>query len=818
MPLQIPNTPDATFPAQAGVDSRDIDIIVAGHDRTGVVAGCAVTAQGSPDMTVAVAAGVVRVTGRQVAVTAGNVTATTAHATNPRHDLVVVNAAGTKSVVAGTAAAITSTAEPTFPTIPADSVVLAAVYVPAAVTAINTNQIIDKRIMLRDGSNRVLPETYGAVGDARRVMDATITSGGTTVTSATAAFTSGDTGKSFVFVGAGTGGALLRGTFTYISATTGTLSAAAGATVSSPGLEFWLGADDTVPIQQALNAARWGDTVYLDPTKSYLHQARTQGGCSTTAGLTTFTAGAAFSAGDVGKSVGFEFSQNNVFCTYITAVAGTTITVATAIPTTNASVAVQVGHITVLNHGTGISGHGTLVSTDQQYCATVVYGVQDAHLRDFLTRNPNTSREVLRWSCALFVWSCSNLTILNVNVDGAGATGIYTSLLDVFTFEHLTVQNTRADGVHMTNQTRYGIVESPITRYCGDDGVAVVSYTFDVGICRDIKVYSPRCMGEIGGRGVAVVGGQDITYHNVYVERTSASAIYVASEETVNVTTLGCKDIRIIGGEVVNGNTAAAIDHGSVTLYNGQQPAGYILENVSIEGIRIRDSRRTASANVIVNTNSNSGALRRIQFAQFTIEGGVNLNYYAGGAPDSATQVNRYAWLVDGKTIADVIPWGSYTPITFADGTVGGWRAYAAVYGGLTVVQQPVATGEYLTPFHTTRATRLMVAGDSGKVFFSRVDVTKKGGQAFTAASVNVTAVQVTGTVNSRMGLYADDGSGSRPTGAALYDWGATTVLTSTGLRSSTITATTVPPGVYWLAWGWPGAIKNRWRPEPDPP
>ncbi len=141
--FRIPNEIDAAYLDQAEPDSIDVEILVAGIGGTGVVTGCAVTAQGSPDMTVAVAAGVVRIGSVEVAVTAGNVTITTAHATNPRLDLVVVGSAGAKSVVAGTAAV-----NPVFPAIPALSVVLAAIYVPANDTTIATNQITGKGVPL----------------------------------------------------------------------------------------------------------------------------------------------------------------------------------------------------------------------------------------------------------------------------------------------------------------------------------------------------------------------------------------------------------------------------------------------------------------------------------------------------------------------------------------------------------------------------------------------------------------------------------------------------------------------------------------------
>jgi hypothetical protein len=139
----LPNVSVAGFTDQAEPDSVDIDILTAGHVGTGVASGCAVTAQGSPDMTVAVAVGTVMVAGNKASVTGGNVTITAAHSTLPRKDIVVVDNAGNKSVSAGTAAA-----QPLKPTIPPSSVVLAEIYVPAADTAINANQITDKRVFL----------------------------------------------------------------------------------------------------------------------------------------------------------------------------------------------------------------------------------------------------------------------------------------------------------------------------------------------------------------------------------------------------------------------------------------------------------------------------------------------------------------------------------------------------------------------------------------------------------------------------------------------------------------------------------------------
>lgn len=141
MAFDIPNAASAEDPSQAMPDSRDFtDILIPSFSGTGVVTGCAVTPQGSPDMTVAVAAGTVAVAGVSVGVAGGNVVITAADATNPRFDLIVASNTGVKSAVAGVPAAA-----PVFPSA-AGKVVLAAVRVPAGAASINAAKIVDKRV------------------------------------------------------------------------------------------------------------------------------------------------------------------------------------------------------------------------------------------------------------------------------------------------------------------------------------------------------------------------------------------------------------------------------------------------------------------------------------------------------------------------------------------------------------------------------------------------------------------------------------------------------------------------------------------------
>ena len=172
MAFTIPNHADAASAFQAEPDSVDFDILAAGYSGSGVISGCAVTAQGTPNMTVAVATGVISVAGVRVSVTGANSTIGTADGTNPRFDMITVNNSGTIATTAGTAASV-----PELPSIPSNSVVLALIFVPASDTTIATNQITDKRVFISNGGSGVLDNiiwNFGSDADAAIVLSSAI--------------------------------------------------------------------------------------------------------------------------------------------------------------------------------------------------------------------------------------------------------------------------------------------------------------------------------------------------------------------------------------------------------------------------------------------------------------------------------------------------------------------------------------------------------------------------------------------------------------------------------------------------------------------
>ena len=125
------------------------------NDGYGIISGCDVHQKTVPGMGVTIDAGVVMYDGTYTTVAGGDVVIDAADATNPRFDIIYVNAVGTCLVAKGTAAAILPTGETAFkkmttpyPTasIPA-GIILARIYVAAAVTTI-LNAAIDDIAMV----------------------------------------------------------------------------------------------------------------------------------------------------------------------------------------------------------------------------------------------------------------------------------------------------------------------------------------------------------------------------------------------------------------------------------------------------------------------------------------------------------------------------------------------------------------------------------------------------------------------------------------------------------------------------------------------
>lgn len=175
-------------------------------------------------------------------------------------------------------------------------------------------------------------------------------------------------------------------------------------------------------------------------------------------------------------------------------------------------------------------------------------------------------------------------TVAHVQIDGSAAAGIFVNGAQNFTIRDVDVANTRADGVHMTEGAGPGVVDGVHTSQTGDDGVAVVSYR-DAKPAHDITISGVDVASTRWGRGISVVGGNNVTVTGFNVASTNAAGVYVATEgEPYN--TLPVSNVTIKDGSIRQANQNPEVVHGAilVTATNGTAVRDVNISNVDVSG------------------------------------------------------------------------------------------------------------------------------------------------------------------------------------------------------------------------------------------
>ena len=270
--------------------------------------------------------------------------------------------------------------------------------------------------------------------------------------------------------------------------------------------------------------------------------------------------------------------------------------------------------------GSRLTGGGTLLATEEERSALWL-DADDVRVDSLVLRLAGSSRRFDAYEqMRLRLGARSGLVVEDVTVEGSAAAGVYVGASRDFALRDVTVRDSRADGIHMTEGASDGVVVRPVVTGSGDDGVAVVSYAQDGEPSRRIRVESPRVSGQTWGRGLAVVGGEGISFTDVHVEHSSAAAVYVAAEPEPWLTT-GVRDVEVRGGVLLASNQAESVDHGAVLVYNGRP--GYAVTDVEITGLQILGTRDTASRQVGVLADDPSARIDGVVVADLVVGPGV---------------------------------------------------------------------------------------------------------------------------------------------------------------------------------------------------
>lgn len=151
--------------------------------------------------------------------------------------------------------------------------------------------------------------------------------------------------------------------------------------------------------------------------------------------------------------------------------------------------------------------------------------------------------------------------------NGSSAAGIMLLAVRDFTVSGNTIRRSLSDGIHITGASSNGRVLNNHVSETGDDMIAVVSYLdrdwqarsaqsaswlkqhLDTSVVRHVWISGNTVSDAYWGRGVSVVGGQDVTVADNQVQRVAmAAGILVAREDGFH--THGVNNVLVKGNQI----------------------------------------------------------------------------------------------------------------------------------------------------------------------------------------------------------------------------------------------------------------------------
>jgi polygalacturonase len=236
--------------------------------------------------------------------------------------------------------------------------------------------------------------------------------------------------------------------------------------------------------------------------------------------------------------------------------------------------------------------------------------------------------------------------------NSASSAGIFVYRATNFLVAENLVQRSLADAIHMTAGSYNGRVLNNTVREPGDDMIAVVSYlgspnTMFAGqvaaehdsravrdLSRDIWIANNDVSGNYWGRGITVVGGQNVTIESNRIDQPHHGAgIYLTREYAY--LTFGVRNILVRNNRISNVQTSAPTfnptSKGWVTTYHGGVEIYAHLFTDEAANPTLVDKLAVQNIAVINNTVTNTkadgvrigvGAGRTWSYAGRTVTGG----------------------------------------------------------------------------------------------------------------------------------------------------------------------------------------------------
>jgi hypothetical protein len=209
-----------------------------------------------------------------------------------------------------------------------------------------------------------------------------------------------------------------------------------------------------------------------------------------------------------------------------------------------------------------------------------------------------TSNATERTSCAedcqMTLDTVDGLEVVGTEVNGGAGCSVFAwSSVAASKSQNLFIEgnffhHTYADSIHHTHGARksacwrnYLFNEAPSL---GDDGIACVTYSPDDPRCGDMEWWGNFYLGGAHGRGMAVIGGEDISIHHNWIIGSAAAGLIVASESAY--TSASSERIELRSNDVVKcPNGSVNNGHSSILISGGNPDAEPLRDIQSVDNV-----------------------------------------------------------------------------------------------------------------------------------------------------------------------------------------------------------------------------------------
>jgi hypothetical protein len=193
------------------------------------------------------------------------------------------------------------------------------------------------------------------------------------------------------------------------------------------------------------------------------------------------------------------------------------------------------------------------------------------------------STRLSTWQSGM-IWAngASNYTIDNVLINGSSSVGIASVDSTGGNICSNTVENTLADSITSVDGSSNITISNNEVLNAGDDGISIVSYGGEP-IVNNITETGNVVENNTGGRGMSVVGGENVQISGNYIQGGSSpyAGLYLAAEPSW--ATLGDSNVTATGNTLLDCGGAGV--QGSVTVFSavaGESVSGLVLSGNTI--------------------------------------------------------------------------------------------------------------------------------------------------------------------------------------------------------------------------------------------